>query len=111
METERVQQIFQRSIKKHNFEANIEHLGDGDSKSCLSVKNIYKGLEIKKLECVGHYQKRIGTRLHNLKKNERVLDGRGRLIGATIDHLQNFGGATILQNKGNLEKMNLSLLS
>ena len=77
----------------------------------MSVKNVYKGLEIKKLEFVGRYQKRIGTRLHNLKKKERALDGHGRLLGATIDHLQNFGGATILQNKGNLEKMNLSLLS
>ena len=110
METERVYQIFQRSIKKHNFEANIQYLSDGESKSYLSVKNIYKGLEIKKLECAGRYQKKIGTRLHNLKKKERVLDGHGRLIGATIDHLQNFGGATILQNKGNLEKMKSSLL-
>ena len=48
METERVYQIFQRSIKKHNFEANIQYLSDGESKSYLSVKNVYKGLEIKK---------------------------------------------------------------
>ena len=53
---------------------------------------------MKKLECVGHYQKKVGTRLHNLKKKEKGLGGRVRLTDATIDRLQNFGGVAIRQN-------------
>ena len=40
----------------------------------MSVKNVYGGLEKKKkLECMGHYQKGIGTRLRKLKKKDWVV--------------------------------------
>ena len=77
----------------------------------MSVKNIYEGLDIKKLACVGHYQKRVGTRLRNLKKKQKGIGGRVRLNNVTIDRLQNFGGVTIRQTKGNLEKMKSSPLA
>ena len=67
-----VYRILQRAIEKHNL-PYVKYPGDGDSKSYLTVKNVYEGLEIKKLECVGYYQKRIGTRLHNLKKKAKGL--------------------------------------
>ena len=35
-----------------------------------------KGIEIKKFECVGHYQKLVRTRLWNLKKKEKGLGQR-----------------------------------
>ena len=60
---------------------------------------------------MGHYQKRIGTRLRNLKNKEKGLRGRGGLTDATTDHLLNFGGVAIRQNKENLEKMKSSLLT
>ena len=43
----------------------------GDSKSYASVKEIY-GTEItvRKLECIGHVQKMVGTRLRKLKKKK-----------------------------------------
>ena len=44
-------------------------------------------IEIIKLECVGHYQERVGTRLRNLKKKEKGLGGRCRLTDTTIDRL------------------------
>ena len=47
-----------------------------------------KGIEIKKLECVGHYQKQVGARFQNLKKKEKGLSGRSHLIDTTIDSLQ-----------------------
>ena len=72
METEGAKWLFQRSIEKHNLHY-VEYLGG--SKSYLSVKNVYEGLEIKKLECVEHYQKRIVTRLRNLKEKEKGLAG------------------------------------
>ena len=45
----------------------MKYLGDGDSKAYLSVKDMYKYV-VEKYECVGHYQKRIGTHLRKLKK-------------------------------------------
>ena len=46
MQTEGAKRVFQRSIEEHNLRC-VEYLGDGDSKSYLSVKNVYEGLEIK----------------------------------------------------------------
>ena len=67
MEVTGAKRIFGRSVEKHNLRYT-KFLGDGDSKSFPAVKSIYPDIEVKKLECVGHVQKRVGTRLRNLKK-------------------------------------------
>jgi len=59
--------VFQRSIAKHNMRY-VEILGDGDSKSYAAIKDTYTNIEVKKLECVGHYQTRVGTRLRNWRR-------------------------------------------
>ena len=64
---------------------------------------LIKGIELIKLECVGYYQKRVGTRLRNLKKKENGLGGRCRLTGTPIDQLQNY--EAILQNVGNQQNI------
>ena len=46
-----------------------------------------EGVKIIKLECVGHYQKLVGTRLRNLKKKEKGLVERCRLTDTTINRL------------------------
>lgn len=79
--------VFKRSIAKHNMRY-VEFLADGDSKSYATIKDTYTNIEVKKFECLGHYQKRVGTRLRKLKKKELV--GRGRMTHAAIDRLQNF---------------------
>ena len=71
----------------------------------LAVKETYKGTKIKKLECVGHVQKRVGCRSSNLKKNVKGLSGKGNLTNAMIDRLQNYYGITIRQNKNDLKNM------
>ena len=63
--------VFERSIKKHKLRY-VEFLGDGDTKSYVNVKATYPGIEVKKLECFGHYQKTAGTRLQNLKKGKGI---------------------------------------
>ncbi|XP_065650235.1 uncharacterized protein LOC136078392 [Hydra vulgaris] len=110
MECEGASRIFQQSIKKHKLQY-INFLGDGDSKSYNSVKDVYPYIKVNKLECVGHYQKRVGTRLRKLKKKVRGLGGRGRLTDATIDQLQNFFGVAIRQNTGNLDAMKSAALA
>ena len=87
MESEGAKRVFDRSIPKHNLRC-MELLCGGDSKSFINVKDTYPDPEIKKCGCVGHYQKRVGTELRNLKKKEKGLGGHGRqmllLIGCKI---------------------------
>ena len=64
MESVGTKRIFDRLIEKHKL-PYTRFLGDGDSKSYRNVKETYPGIEMKKLECVGHFQKRVGTRLRN----------------------------------------------
>ena len=47
METEGAKQVFNRSIDKHKLRYT-HFLGDGDSKSFLSVKDVYPDVEVKK---------------------------------------------------------------
>ena len=61
----------------------------------------------KKKECVGHVQKRVGTALRKLKKENKVIGGKGKLhvTDAMIDKLQNYYGIAIRSNSGDLEAM------
>ncbi|XP_065675570.1 uncharacterized protein LOC136091785 [Hydra vulgaris] len=110
MEPEGAKRVFQRSIDNRQLRY-IQYLGDGDSKSYVHVKNTYPDIEVEKLECIGHYQKRVGTWLRNLKKREKGLGGKGQLTDATIDRLQNFVGVAIRQNVGNLKEMKAGVLA
>lgn len=97
--------IFHRSVEKHKLQYK-NYLGDGDSKGHSSVVGCYgPDVEVRKLQCVGHVQKRVGKRLRSLKKSKRGLGGRGKLTDAVIDKLQNYYGLAVRQNKGNLEGM------
>ena len=66
---------------------------------------LYPGLKIKKLECVGQVQKRVGSRLRALKKKVKNLDGRGKLTKKSIDRLQNYYGIAVRANSYNLAQM------
>ena len=46
---------------------------------------LFISIAIIKLACVEHYQKRVGTRVRNLKKKEKRLGGKRRLTDTTID--------------------------
>jgi len=39
----------------------MEYYADGDSKGFTSVENVYASDVVKKQECIGHVQKRVGT--------------------------------------------------
>ena len=93
-----------------------EYLGDGDSKGFTAVlesKPYGDNVQITKLECVGHVQKRMGTRLRKLKQNfkkkplsdGKVLGGRGRLTSSEIDQLQTYYGKAIRNNLANVKDM------
>ena len=69
--------LFNQNIQKiHGKENSLcysEYYGDGDSKSFTKVKYSYEGLSVKKLECVEHIQKRVGTRLCALKRKKKEI--------------------------------------
>ena len=81
-------------------------IGDGDSKAFLEVVKAdpYDGFPVKKGECIGHIQKRVGSRLRKLKKeyvSKKLKDGktlRGRLADKNINRLKNYFGIAIRTN-------------
>ncbi|GFX20232.1 uncharacterized protein TNCV_1437921 [Trichonephila clavipes] len=73
MEVVGAYRIFERSNVR-NVQYN-EYYGDRDSKGNESVKNFYGINTVTKLECIGHVQKRVGGRLHQLKKRRKCPEG------------------------------------
>jgi hypothetical protein len=103
--------MFNRSVAKHNLIYH-EYLGDGDSSAFNDVKTSdpYKDFDVLpiKLECVGHVQKRLGTRLRNLVKAHKgtktPLSGKGKLTEKVINSMQNYYGMAIRSNVGKIDK-------
>ena len=60
---------------------------------------LFISIEIRKLECVMHYQKQVGIRLQNRKKKEKGLGGSCCLTDTTIDRLQNYEGVASYSSK------------
>ena len=94
MEPEGVKRIFGRSITKSKLRYT-DFYGDGDSKSHPAVENIYKNKTVRKLECIGHIQKRVGNRCRKLKLRVKGLGGTGKLTNVMIDRLQNYFGIAV----------------
>ena len=68
MEVTGVERIFGRSIEKNRLRYT-EYYGDGDTKAFSAVESIYgNDVKVVKQECIGHIQKRVGSRLRKLKK-------------------------------------------
>lgn len=106
-------EIFNRSIEKYNVRY-VQYLGDGDTNSFKNVvDNIPYDVEITKLACIGHIQKRMGGRLRRLKKTMKKvklsdnlpIGGKNRLTDAVIDQLQTYYGNAIRKTTNSLEKM------
>lgn len=110
METVGASRIFLRSQSKRQLQYT-EYYGDGDSKGFDSVKDAYGDNSVKKLECIGHIQKRVGTRLRKLKSKSKGLSGKGKLTNTFIDRLQNYYGIAIRSNVGDLQKMQQSVIA
>lgn len=105
--------IFQRSEAKRNAKY-ISYIGDGDAKTfqAITETNPYgSDTPVKKIECVGHVQKRMGTRLRKLKQSGvkcndgKPVGGKGRLTDKIIDKLTVYYGNAIREYKSNLSEM------
>ena len=110
MESEGAVVLWKRSLENHNMRYRWM-VSDGDSKAFSSVEEIYDGIKVEKLDCVGHVQKRMGKHLLNLKSTTKgklddghTIGGRGRLTEARIKKLQKYYGLAIRQNT--IKKLN-----
>ena len=71
MEKEIVKDIFCSSLDQHKLRYT-RFIGDGDTNSFKTVSDAQPygpNFPVEKIECVGHIQKRMGTRLRQLKRN------------------------------------------
>lgn len=92
----------------------VEVVGDGDAKTFheLQASNVYGDKNpLKKIECVNHVGKRMGTALRKLvdceKKRGVTLGGKkhGSLSDATIKKVTRYYRNAIIRNKGNILAM------
>lgn len=115
MEVKGVIDMFKSSESQYNIRYRY-YLGDGDSSAFPSVQKetpYGPGFEIEKLECVGHVQKRMGTRLRSYKSKKgqaklsdgKSAGGRGRLTEDAIKNIQTYYGLAIRRNVSSLENM------
>ena len=100
--------IFERSIEDRGVRYT-KYYGDGDSKGYAIVCRVYgDDIILEKYECIGHYQKRVGTRLLKLKKNTKGLKELTRPI---IDKLQNYFGIALRSNVKSVEAMQKAIFA
>ncbi|GFT82392.1 uncharacterized protein TNCV_2388871 [Trichonephila clavipes] len=111
METVGMVRIFQRSLS-HRSVRYTSYIGDSKKLSSITASNPYgEDITVSKIECVGHVQKRMGTRLWKLKQmNSKLSDGKsiggkGRLTDRMIDLITTYYGNAIRQNKTCLSDM------
>ena len=115
MEAAGAVEIFKRSVERSKLQFT-QYIGDGDTEAFGKViESCPYGPDviIEKLECVGHIQKRLGTRLRKLRSalkgkvlsDGKSIGGRGRLTDVAINTLQNYFGMAIRQNIGDLYGM------
>ena len=111
MEADGVSECFLTSVNERKLRY-LTYIGDGDTKSYQNVvaANPYPGYNIGKAECVGHVQKRVGTRLRKFKTECKDLmpssyyEGKKRknikkmtfyLTHKSINRLQNYYGIAV----------------
>ncbi|GFW73332.1 uncharacterized protein TNCV_2799961 [Trichonephila clavipes] len=110
MESVGAYRVFERSCETRKLEY-AEFYGDSDSKSHLAVKDIYGIDSVRKYECRGHIQKRVGSKLRISKTKEKGLGGKDKLSDTFIDSIQNYYGIAIRSNIGNLEEMQRAVIA
>jgi len=109
MEIDAIVAMFLRSIEKHGVKYST-YVGDGDSKTfngILKAEPYGHDSPVVKKECVGHVEKRMGTRLRNAIKNNKGISGKGagKLTGKVIVEMTRFYGLAIRRHPESLEEM------
>lgn len=112
METEAAKIIWGRSVEKHNILRYNEMLSDGDSSAYKGVvelnpyPDVVDEMGIEKLDCCNDADKRFGTAVRKLAKDQRLgAMVIGRLTDKKCRSLQNYYRGAVLDNIPNIKKM------
>ncbi|GFO41151.1 hypothetical protein PoB_006765600 [Plakobranchus ocellatus] len=100
--------VFNRSVNNYSL-GYMRYIGDGDTNSLRKVHDSQpygpeEENQIEKIECVGHVQKRMGTRLRKFKdsykskklKDDKTIGEKGRLTDEKIDRITTYYVAALL---------------
>ncbi|XP_062501523.1 uncharacterized protein LOC134178653 [Corticium candelabrum] len=111
MEAQGAKEIWCRSMEKNRMRYTT-FVGDGDSKAWKSVcdEKPYGDVEIRKADCIGHVQKRMGSQLRDWKNQapKKLEDGQapgGKLTVQVIDEFQRYYGMAIRNNLQDVSAM------
>ncbi|XP_074103345.1 uncharacterized protein LOC141530232 [Cotesia typhae] len=112
MKVDAMVEMFSYSETKYGVKY-ANYIGDGDSKTYSGIikSDPYKNTTVNKKECIGHVQKRMGSRLHTLKSNKKGLGGRGKLTGKVIDKLTVYYGLAIRRHCDSIENMKSAIMA
>ena len=101
MKTEAAKIMWKRSVSRHKMRYTST-LCDGDNKTVSALNEIKPygdEIVIKKLDCINHAHKRLGTGLRNLlKPSPHIKGGKGGLTKAVMDKLSNYYRNAIMAN-------------
>ncbi|XP_025159029.1 uncharacterized protein LOC105189804 isoform X2 [Harpegnathos saltator] len=112
MEVDSITEMFLRSDEKFGVKYT-NYIGDGDSKTFAGILKINPygdDCPVTKNECVGHVQKRMGSRLRNIKQ-KRKLGGKKRLTDGVIKKLTIYYILTIRRNVDSVQKMKEAIIA
>lgn len=112
MEVDAIKEMFSASEEKFGVRY-LNYIGDGDSKTYKAILDLNPygdDFLVTKSECVNHVKKRMGTRLRNVKKNQK-LGGKGKLTDSLIKKLTKYYGLAIMRNTDSVEGMKKSIMA
>jgi len=111
MEVDAVLEMFKRSEEKYGV-CYTNYVGDGDTKTFKAMLDAkpYKDVTVVKSECVGHVEKRMGSRLRNVKITAK-LGGKGKLTDALIKKLTTYYGLAIRRNTQSKDNMKKEIMT
>lgn len=101
MEVDGATEMFSRANEKNEV-TYVNYIGDRDCKTFKAI--VEKNPGVHKKECIDHVQKRMGSRLRNLAKKNK-LGGKGKLTGKLIDKLTIYYGLAIRRHCHSVEEM------
>lgn len=112
MEVDAMIEMFSTSEEKFGVKYG-NYIGDGDSKTfkaILDSEPYGNELPIVKSECIGHVEKRMGSRLRNVRK-EKKLSGRGKLTDKVVKKLTKYYGLSIQRNVNSVDEMKKAIMA
>ncbi|KYQ49804.1 hypothetical protein ALC60_11123, partial [Trachymyrmex zeteki] len=95
-----VQLVLKQAVKEEQQEITKQNSSDD-----INAKSYGDEIEIIKKECVGHVQKRMGTRLRECKKKNSGIGGKNKLTAKFVDKLSIYYGLAIRRNSNSKDDM------